>query len=341
MIDNKVNFEDDDFLRTVREDDGTEPYAEVESKDPEKVKEDEDFLRTLREDEVVKPPEEKEEKKEPVKKDDDGKVYTIEIEDGIAVNIGSSSVIGKRADQQDAIKCDDYYSYLKNGQAIAVLCDGMGGLSGGALASGECTSLFYNVFHGGNKVTSIPNFLYSIARAADKHVAGLKNDKGINLKAGTTLVCAVIDGSDLYFMSVGDSKLYFIRDNVIQCLTVEHNYHMLLQKKVDSGKLSQAEADNDPHREALVSYIGVDGFEYFDLTNNPIRLKSGDKIVICSDGLYRTLTEQQIMDVVLNCDDTQRAAEELTGLALCANKPHQDNTSVIVISYDENGSYNI
>lgn len=253
------------------------------------------------------------------------------------VYIGTSSIIGRRKEQQDAIKSDTFYSYAENGKAISVLCDGMGGLLGGEKASALCSSIVYNTFHGDTKFSSIPMFYKSVIYQSDEEVKMIRTDEGSQiLGAGTTLVSVVIEDDQLYWASVGDSRIYIIRGNDILCITKDHNFLLLLNEKVKCGEITQEEADNNPKKEALISYIGIGGVHYVDMNIKGFHLLDGDHIILCSDGLYRSLSEDEIKQVVCNFgNDTQQAAEALTSLALSKNLRNQDNTSVIVIGYQD------
>lgn len=251
------------------------------------------------------------------------------------VYIGTSSVIGRRKEQQDAIKSDTFYSYAESGKAICVLCDGMGGLLGGEKASALCSSIVYDTFHSDIKFPSVPTFFKSVIYQSDEEVKMLKNDDGTQIMgAGTTLASVVIDDNQLYWASVGDSHIYIIRRKDILCITNDHNFLLLLNEKVKRGEITQEEADSNPKKEALISYIGIGGVHYVDMNTTGFHLLDGDYIVLCSDGLYRSLCEDEIKQVVCNFGkETQQAAEALTEMALSKNLRNQDNTSVIVIGY--------
>lgn len=267
-------------------------------------------------------------------------MQTIRLDDyDRCVYVGSSSVVGRRDEQQDAIKADDFYAYIENGKAIAVLCDGMGGLSGGAKASAMCSSIVYDAFHSDKVFPSIPAFYKSVIFDSDDEVCLLKNDDGSKISgSGTTLVSVVIDDDKLYWASVGDSRIYIVRGDQILCITKDHNYLMLLNEKVKRGEITEEEAQSNSKKEALISYIGIGGVRYIDMNSKAFQLSSGDYLVLCSDGLYRSLSEREIKEVVCNFgNETQHAAEALTELAMSKNIKNQDNTSVIVIGYQDSG----
>lgn len=266
---------------------------------------------------------------------DSEEIKTLQIEGNLMkVSVGSSSVIGKRNSQQDAVKADSDYVYAEEGKGIAILCDGMGGLSGGEKASNLCAEMVHKMFHEKKESTSIAQFYAAAITKADEAVAALCDANGNPMRAGTTMVSVVIDNGDLHWASVGDSRIYIQRGVEMVQLTQDHNYLMLLNQKVKNGQLSQEEADSNPKKEALISYIGINGVQYVSRNATPLKLVKGDHIILCSDGLYRSVTEEELKQIML-CfrGDMESAAEALTQLALSKGKRHQDNTSVIVLEY--------
>ena len=262
-------------------------------------------------------------------------LYTMIIdEDGQCVYVGGSSVIGSRSDQQDTIMSDTYYNYIENGGMISILCDGMGGLSGGKTASSTCAEILFRMYHAADRPADITEFFMDAIVKADSEVKALRDEDGNLLQAGTTLAAVSIEDNKLYWASVGDSRIYVIRGKEIMQITKDHNYMMLLNEHVLAGEITREEADSHPKREALVSYIGIGGVRYISRNNKPLELVDGDFIVLCSDGLYRSITTDEMMETVVHFGtDTQTAAETLTNIALSKNNPHQDNTSVIVLNY--------
>lgn len=251
------------------------------------------------------------------------------------IKIGLASVIGQRAEQQDTIKTDDDYIYMKNGQAIAIVCDGMGGLTGGKQASQKCADILYETFHLLNRERDIHSFFQSAIAQADREVSNMEH-------AGTTLVSIVVKEDKLFWASVGDSRIYIIRDGEILCVTKDHNYKLMLEQKVMRGEIDASMAESDPQKEALISYIGMGGVRLIDNNRKEFRLLSGDYVVLCSDGLYRTLEEEEIKDrIQKNGEDTQAACEELTELVMSKGKRNQDNASIVVVHYKSNDDYSI
>lgn len=263
-------------------------------------------------------------------------MHTIIIDENVSnITVGISSVIGRRKEQQDTIKTDDDYALIEHGKFIAVLCDGMGGLSGGQQASNLCADFIVESFHSVEKIDNIQEFYRVVIAESDRRILKLCDENGERLHAGTTLASVVIQGNTLHWASVGDSHIYLIRNGQIQCITNDHNYLMILQEKIEQGELTKEEAEEHPKKEALVSYVGMGGVKYIDINTKPFELINGDYIVICSDGLYRTVSEEDIKGITCGIEDAKDVAACLTEYAMRAEKSNQDNTSVIVIQYKE------
>lgn len=260
---------------------------------------------------------------------------TEEIEaDTDCVRTGMFSDIGKREYQQDTAKVSESYVYIADRRIIAILCDGMGGLSGGERASGYCVERLYEAFQAASAPIDIPRFFSRMIDDVDRQVKAMTNEEGKPLGAGTTLISVVIDDGRLFWASVGDSRIYLINDASILCLTRDHNYQMVLASQVRKGLISAQEAMTHPKREALISYIGMGGVRCADISEKPFLLRGNDRILLCSDGLYRTLSEEEMAMIVRNAEnDMESAARELVQSAIGKGKVHQDNTTAVVLKY--------
>jgi protein phosphatase len=82
--------------------------------------------------------------------------------------------------------------------------------------------------------------------------------------------------------------------------------------------------------------MGIGGINYIDINPNPLKLLNDDCILLCSDGLYRTLSTEEMIAIIDSCDDMQKAAEMLTSAAINKGKRNQDNTTAVLLKYIEN-----
>ena len=256
-----------------------------------------------------------------------------------SIKIGSSSILGTRDYQQDSL-----FSNVEKNIAVGVVCDGMGGLKGGELASQKATLTFAEDFYsrlaeGKIMESNIISFLKAEAEKMDAAVANLKDSSGDYLDAGTTAVAAVVFDNRMYWMSVGDSRIYLIRNGRIVRITRDHNVKLLIDEQIKRGEITKEEyAERAKQAEALISYLGIGNVELIDTNENglPVILEENDIIVLCSDGLYKRLSDEAIADIVW-CEepDMVRAANRLTEVVQQYTRKSQDNTSIVLMQYNK------
>lgn len=244
--------------------------------------------------------------------------------------MGAASIIGTRAYQQDS------YSYSVVGNTLlAVICDGMGGLNGGEKASGLSVGMLCSDFEKTDFSTvSYPDFLQHEAVKIDEMVFNLPNENGTErLGAGTTVVATILEDRKMFILSAGDSKIYLIRKGKMITVNREHNYRMELDEKYRNGEINEAEYQAESlHAEALISFLGIGDISLLDVNDEPIELQKDDLLVLCSDGVYKSLNEPQICAVALdNSFDVALASKRLVNSAFDYRVKGQDNTTAIVI----------
>lgn len=255
--------------------------------------------------------------------------YTSYDENSI-FKLGVLSVIGDRKEQQDRVG----YS-LKDSEGIVVICDGMGGHQGGQLASTLAVESFIDAYND-LKVNEEPrDFLLGVADYLDKSVAQLKNFDGSKMKAGSTLSAVMIQQQKLYWVSVGDSRIYVCRNNEFVCTTKDHTYKMLLDKKLSTGSISnEVYAQEIKKGNVLVSFLGINGLPYVESNSTALPLFKNDIILIVSDGIYKLLTDDEIFDVLKKSDTVEKILETLyvaTRAKSVEMQKSKDNISVAVI----------
>ncbi|MCD7746708.1 MAG: serine/threonine-protein phosphatase [Lachnospiraceae bacterium] len=246
------------------------------------------------------------------------------------VKTGFSSVLGTRKVQQDSVLCSK-----QEERVLAVVCDGMGGLEGGEVASQEAVKLLETDFLEMEASEDIPTFLREEALRVDECIWNLRREDGNFLDAGTTIVTTLIRDNQLWWMSVGDSRIYQIRKDSIRALTREHNYKLTLDILLSQGRISREDYERSQGKaEALISYLGIGDLRLIDGNKEPICMEKGDKYLLCSDGLYKKLDEATIMDILLRApDEPNRAAQILTSFVTEHCTGSQDNTSVALVTY--------
>ncbi len=148
-------------------------------------------------------------------------------------------------------------------------------------------------------------------------------------KCGSTLTAVCIKDQKLYWISVGDSHIYAYRDGTLMRLNQEHNYGAELDARAERGEISAEEALADPQRAALTSYIGIGTLELIDHNENPIALRSGDRILLASDGVFGTVEEARIEELMRK--PLKQSCMLLERAILDEEKKNQDNYTCVIL----------
>lgn len=217
-----------------------------------------------------------------------------------------------------------------NGDAWAVVCDGMGGVSGGQIASKLCVEKASTVIKKGYRnrmsVKSAKNLLESAVSAANAVVfeEALKDNelKGM----GTTIVAVVIIGSIAVIAYVGDSRAYIINDTVTQ-VTKDHS---LVQLMIDTGRITPEEAKTHPDKNIITRAVGIENFVDIDI--EIVDISAEDKLLLCTDGLSGAVENNDILNIVKEYNEV--SAEKLIEKAI-ENGSRDNITAVIVDSVIE------
>ena len=253
-------------------------------------------------------------------------MHRISLEEiDATIDTGVAFSIGTRDEQQDAFLLNS-----KPGSFLAAICDGMGGLCSGRQASAVAIDALRQMYQTESGIHNFADFFQFAVEKLDERVFALRE---INSRAavGTTIVAAGLSGDQLYWLSVGDSRLYLIRNEEIVCVTRDHNYLLLLEQAYRSQKITEAVFNEEKKRgEALVSYIGMGGIELMDCNTKPFILLPDDVILLMSDGLYRCLPQDEIHRIVLEGKSAAEIAADLVSKSE-SNVQQRDNTTVIVI----------
>ena len=248
------------------------------------------------------------------------------------------SSVGNRNYQQDALYVSDskILAANKKTRLLAVVCDGMGGMADGGKASRTGIQMMVQGFKNIEKApqVNIPAFFQQGIYAIDQVISSFPKENGRG--SGTTMVACIVEDNKLYWASVGDSRIYIIRNHQMQQVTRDHNYWLRLQEKVAASQMTMEEAMAQRHKEALISYLGMGNVSLMDINTEPFTMQYGDMIMLCSDGITKTLPDAQIKKIIL-ADEVKPAqkAEALVEAATHANSHSQDNTSVVLLHYEE------
>ncbi|MBC9784325.1 serine/threonine-protein phosphatase [Heliobacterium chlorum] len=254
---------------------------------------------------------------------------------------GNFQHIGRREEQQDAFgfsDIDDLTSVL-NGGVMAIVADGMGGLSCGRQASQLAVrTMLYEYYHESCR-TSVPEALWKSVHKANTAILQLAMESNLAGQTGTTLAAAVIYRDMLFWVTVGDSRVYLYRQGKLTRLNADHNYRLDLLKKSAQGDFGRKEAEAHAEGAHLTSYLGLTDLERIDRNIRPYTLFAGDRILLCSDGFYANLSEQEIAEALAG--DPQKACYVLADRVLALNRPDQDNLTVAILALEKNEPFRV
>jgi protein phosphatase len=227
---------------------------------------------------------------------------------------------------------EDRYSYweAKSDQQFALkgrlisVADGMGGYEGGQEASRIAIEAVEEAYanDSGNDVQSS---LLSGFRAAHQKIQSYAQSHPALEGMGTTCTSIALLGDRLYFAHIGDSRLYLVRDGSISRLTQDHSY---VSRLVAHGVISSDEAEFHPQRHILTAALGAGAEVEPDCSPSPIELRSGDRLVLCTDGLWGVVHEDEIQRVVAE-HAPEDACRELVQMARDRGGP--DNITLQVL----------
>jgi len=208
------------------------------------------------------------------------------------------------------------------GPQVLAVADGMGGAAAGEVASSVAIAAFVSLDDGDIQGDLLTTLRESLSRAQDQLSALVEAEPGLQ-GMGTTLTVVLRSGSRLGLLHVGDSRAYLLRDGVLEQITHDHT---LVQGLVDSGRLTPQEARNHPQRNIVTRVLAGDNVVEPDLSVRELR--SGDRLLLCSDGLSGVVTEDTMAELLMEANDPDAATQALVALALRAGGP--DNITCVV-----------
>lgn len=202
--------------------------------------------------------------------------------------------LGRREDQQDSIYMSDASFYPQQGILMCV-ADGMGGLSNGAMYSKTAVSAAANRFANMDKTD--PRRL--VAAIMQSVVASVNRVIHPNFgSGGTTMLTGIIYRGEFYYSSIGDSRICLYRDGQLFRLNRQHTYEDELLVRHVNNDLSYESAVNYEKRGALTSYVGMGSVKYVDLPHHSISLRRGDRVILMSDGVFNTLSDDELCAIL-------------------------------------------
>lgn len=258
------------------------------------------------------------------------------------------SRIGKRKNNEDNFLVGTHSAAINHSDCMYVcegalskpiavaVADGMGGEAHGELASYCAVETLKNDLQ---QIDSrkIEEILRGSIDKANDAICIKARDQG-HRRMGSTIVAAVFYANSVFFVGLGDSRLYCFRNGCIKQLTKDHTEGQML---LDAGMISAEAANSHPGKNRLTRYLGmdIDGI-CFEAPNCKVqKLKKGDVFLLCSDGVSGVLGEDAIVACLTVEESIKSAAEKLVEAAL--QKGGTDNTTAVLIRIEANWGVSI
>ncbi len=229
-----------------------------------------------------------------------------------------------RLQNQDAY----HIEVLGTNAVLGIVCDGMGGAKSGNIASTLAVDVFVQEIKGtwtpGMDREQMDKMLFNAVKLTNFTVYDQAQQFEEFTGMGTTLVAVLVCDKTATVVNVGDSRAYCIDQNGISQLTVDHS---VVQMMVARGEVSPEQAKTYPGKNLITRAVGTEPSVKCDLFHHKVR--RGDNLVLCTDGLSNLMDEQEILFEVVHGEDKQLCCQRL--LEIAKNRGAPDNVTSVVI----------
>ena len=242
--------------------------------------------------------------------------------------VHQASKIGGRKYNQDRVG----YAYT-NEALLLVLADGMGGHQHGEIAAQIAVHTFLRAFGRLEqaRVKEPEVFLRATMRAGHDAIFAYAREKQLGGNPGTTCVAALVQDGQIWWAHAGDSRCYLLRGDAVIGVTHDHS---VVQQWADWGIISPDEMKTHPDRNKITNCLGgVEDMFYVDVSQ-PIAVQPGDTLLLCSDGFWSPLNDDE-MAKLSSVPALADRLEELIDMAVYRDAVRADNTTAVVARLSE------
>ncbi len=214
-------------------------------------------------------------------------------------------------------------SYLDQpSEGLWCVADGMGGYQAGDVASQAVINALRH-YRNLDSLADSAEYLEKRIIEVNEYLVGQGNARDDRSPIGSTVAMLMAQGEHALVIWAGDSRVYLLRDGELRQVTEDHS---LVQEMVNMGKLKESEAENHPSANVISRAVGVT--DELSLDMEYLHLLPGDRLLLCSDGLYKELDERAIAAIIRGTE-LERAGDTLIERALSAGG--RDNITSILI----------
>lgn len=222
---------------------------------------------------------------------------------------------------------EDTFGYDASAHIFAV-CDGMGGMAAGEVASSTAVAELIRSFNQQSPAAQGEQRLYQAILFANQQVCARSRESDELRGMGTTLVAACVDGRKIVIGNVGDSRAYFLRDGRCAQITLDHSY---IAEQIRTGVMSPDDAGSSPLQSLITRAIGTAESVEPDLFT--AALEPGDIVLLTTDGLTRYADADEIASLVLARPDLGQACQSLIDAA--KDQGAVDNVTCLLLRFSE------
>lgn len=235
---------------------------------------------------------------------------------------------GPRPYNQDRLA----YSYSKDA-LLLVLADGMGGHRNGEVAAQLAVKTLTDAFQrlAVPALSSPAKFLIEHIQQVHDMIENVTQAEDLIESPRTTIVAAIIQRGYLYCAHVGDSRLYHFRNGHLLFRTEDHSVVQSLYKK---GMISKEEMATHPYKNKIYNCLGGETPPQIDLSDRH-ELLEGDTVILCTDGVWGVISDQQIKEIIQNNSNITEATIALMDSADFASDDKGDNMSAIGLQWGD------
>lgn len=251
-------------------------------------------------------------------------------EQQLSYQIANLQGLGARARQEDSFTVANAFdgAMAREKGLLFAVCDGMGGMRDGKLASETAIQSLRQSFLNMDRDADLAAQLEQSVCLASSQVEALIGGDG-----GSTVVMGIVYQDSLYYASVGDSFLYLLRDGNLLRLNAEHNLcHQNYLEAIREGDMDPLPCQDQPEGAALTEFLGMVGLDEVDCSVRPLPLDPGDVLLACSDGVGGVLSPGEVAEA-LQKPTAEEMCSDLDAKIFSHNKVNQDNYTAIVVKY--------
>lgn len=211
------------------------------------------------------------------------------------------------------------------GNILLVVCDGMGGMNKGDLASETAVNHISEAFQEKDRFLNrffAKQWVSRIIKEANSKIFSLASKNEQYQGMGTTMTLVLIINDYMVVAQIGDSRAYSFRNRNLTQITEDQTYVQYLYRV---GKISKEEINTHPKRHVLMNALGIYPSLDLDIKVMPYM---NDAIMLCSDGLYNNVSDKDILSIIKGSDSPDQKVNELISLANANGG--SDNIAVIV-----------